>query len=98
MFGEKISFRHGTFPCPEAVCSAPFSNASSALFTLLWSLGLSRYHQKKTSAQTTPSAPKNSKVCRQVMKLYMYTTRIGVNAPPQRELIQVMPCARTRSS
>src|SRR5262245_14117254 len=98
MLREKINFRHGTSPCPEAVFSAPLSNASSALFTLLWSLGLSRYHQKKISAQTTPSAPKNSNVWRQLMKLYMYTTRRGVKAPPQRELIHVMPCARTRSS
>src|SRR5579872_4867717 len=45
----------------------------------------------------TPSSPNNSKACLQPTYAITSATSGGVNAPPQRALIHMMPCARTFS-
>src|SRR3954454_15036247 len=49
-------------------------------------------------AQITPSRPNRPKARLQETNWNKNTTSKGVNAPPQRALSQIMPCARTRSS
>src|ERR1041385_8171074 len=49
-------------------------------------------------AQTTPMLPKNTNAQRHDTNENTHATSNGVNAPPQRALSHIMPCARTRST
>src|SRR6266516_3080186 len=52
----------------------------------------------KKNAQTSPTAPKSTKVLRHDNHDITQITSNGVNAPPQRALNQRMLCARVRCS
>src|SRR6185312_11172396 len=74
-------------------CGAGFglfaSNASSPSFTPAFSRGLSLYQAAKATVQIAPRQAKTVKASRQSMYWNSSATSSGVNAPPQRELIQM---------
>src|SRR5438874_3009697 len=65
-----------------------FSRSSSAWLTLGLSRGLSRNHHAKAIVQKTPRQPNAANASRQSIHLNRIAINRGVNAPPQRELIQ----------
>ena len=97
MVRERTILAQGTIARPPGSGRASSIRSSSAAFTLGWSRGWSRNHQKKTTAHTMPGAANTVNAHRQPTSEITHTTSSGVTAPPQRVHSHITLTARFRS-